>query len=162
MSVITLETEIHAPAERVFDLARSIDAHTASTSKTGERAVAGRTSGLIELGETVTWEATHFGVKQRLSVEITELDRPKRFRDRMINGAFAHMDHVHLFEPTSSGTRMKDEFQFSAPLGIFGRIAEKLFLTGYMRNFLCERNAILKRMAESDEWREFLPEVNGY
>ena len=66
MPVIELTTYIEAPIERVFDLARSVDAHTASTSQSKERAVAGRTSGLIEQDETVTWEATHFGIKQSL------------------------------------------------------------------------------------------------
>ncbi len=50
MPLIELSTGIRAPIERVFDLARSIDAHVASTGQTRERAVAGRTSGLIELG----------------------------------------------------------------------------------------------------------------
>jgi hypothetical protein len=40
MPVIELSTSISAPVERVFDLARSIDLHTNSTSSTGERAVA--------------------------------------------------------------------------------------------------------------------------
>ena len=48
--LIRLETQIDAPQERVFDLARSIDAHLASTEGTRERAIGGRTSGLIEMG----------------------------------------------------------------------------------------------------------------
>ena len=74
MALIQLTTRIAAPAERVFDLARSIDAHMASTSQSGEKAIAGRTSGLIEEGETVTWEAKHFGVKQRLKVKMTKVE----------------------------------------------------------------------------------------
>jgi hypothetical protein len=65
MSVIELATSIAAPTERVFDLARSIDLHTERTAGTGERAVAGVTSGLIGLGEEVTWRARHFGSGSR-------------------------------------------------------------------------------------------------
>ncbi|MEM0897438.1 MAG: SRPBCC family protein [Verrucomicrobiota bacterium] len=157
MPLIELETEIRALISRVFELARSIDAHAASTSESGERAVASRTSGLIELGEAVTWEATHFGVKQRLSVEISEFQPPVLFRDRMISGAFASMDHIHRFEKTPNGTCMRDAFAFVAPLGILGRLAENLFLTRYMRKFLSSRNGILKQVAESDEWVRYLP-----
>ncbi len=155
MPEIKLTTHIKAPPERVFDLARSIDAHTSSTEQTGERAVAGRTSGMIELGESVTWEARHLGVKQQLTVEITGFDRPHRFEDQMTKGAFASMRHVHQFQPTDEGTLMTDEFHFSAPLGILGRIAEQLFLTRYMTSFLTTRNQALKEMAESEQWRHY-------
>lgn len=156
MPLIRLETRIAAPVDRVFDLARSIDAHSASTTGTDERAVAGRTSGLIELGETVTWEARHFGVRQKLTSRITEMNRPEMFVDEMVRGAFSSIRHIHRFEQKGDLTLMHDEFQFSAPLGILGRLAEILFLTRYMERFLRERNKVLKELAESDGWREFL------
>lgn len=64
-----------APPEVVFDLARSIDLHKLSTAHTGEEAIAGKTSGLIELGETVTWRARHFGVMQTLTSKVTGFER---------------------------------------------------------------------------------------
>jgi len=148
MPLIALTTEIRAPIERVFDLSRSIVAHVSSAAQTNERAVGGRTSGLIELGETVTWEARHFGVKQKLTVEITQMEIPHSFEDVMIRGAFAHMSHRHAFVEIDGVTTMRDHFDFTAPLGILGRIAEKLFLTAYMRRFLKIRNAHLKSVAE--------------
>ena len=156
MPLIELTTLIHAPIERVFDLSRSIDAHTSSSTDTGERAVAGRTAGLIEAGESVTWEARHFGIKQRLTVEIFAMERPRFFKDRMISGAFSTMHHTHRFEQNSEGTTLIDEFHFTAPLGLLGRMAEWLFLTRYMKNFLIERNRVLKQLAETDEWRRYL------
>ena len=156
MALILLETVINAPVERVFDLARSIDAHLASTEGTAERAVEGRTSGLIEPGETVTWEARHLGVTQRLTVRITEFDRPNFFSDEMVRGAFAAMRHTHRFLPHRDGTRMCDEFYFRAPLGPLGLLAEILFLSRYMRRFLIRRNEALKSLAESNDWERFL------
>lgn len=163
MPLIELETRIHAPRERVFDLARSIDAHMASTDGTHERAVAGRMSGLIELGETVTWEARHFGVRQRLTVEITTMDRPHAFGDEMLRGAFASMSHTHRFLDQDGVTVMRDEFHFTAPCGLLGRMAERMFLTNYMTRFLAKRAEALKQLAESSLWRRFLsPESDQY
>jgi ligand-binding SRPBCC domain-containing protein len=156
MTLIRLETRIHAPRGRVFDLARSIDAHLVSTEGTGERAVAGRTSGLMELGDRVTWEATHFKIKQRLTIKITGMVYPDYFTDEMVRGAFAFIKHRHQFSDDQKTTIVKDEFEFGAPLGLLGLIAEKLFLTNYMERFLVARNEKIKQLAESDKWAQFV------
>lgn len=162
MATIILQTDIAAPRERVFDLARSIDAHQDTTAATGERAVAGVTSGLLGLDEEVTWQAKHFGVVQKLRVKMTLFERPSHFRDVMLEGAFRSMQHDHSFEEKDGKTVMIDRFEFFAPLGILGRIAEQLFLIRYMRGFIEERNAVLKQTAESEGWQKYLPdEIRG-
>ena len=88
MPIIKLETLIYAPVERCFDLARDIDLHKRTAVQTKEIAVAGVTTGLIDLGEQVTWEAVHFGIRQRLTVQITAFSRPAHFRDSQVRGAF--------------------------------------------------------------------------
>ena len=57
MARIDLTTHIRAPRERCFDLARSVELHTQSAAGTQEVAVAGRTRGLLALGDEVTWQA---------------------------------------------------------------------------------------------------------
>ena len=156
MPVINLSTSITAPVERVFNLARSIDLHKASTSSTGERAVAGVTTGLIGLGEEVTWRARHFGVWQSLTVRITAFERPIYFADVMLRGAFRRMEHHHYFEPSADGTTMRDVFTYQSPLGILGRLADILFLESYMRSFLIKRNRVIKDTAESDVWSQYI------
>ncbi|HEX8372614.1 MAG TPA: SRPBCC family protein [Chthoniobacterales bacterium] len=156
MPTIELTTFISAPVDRVFDLARSIDLHTHSTASTGERAVAGVTSGLIGAGEEVTWRAQHFGVWQLLTVRITVCERPTHFADVMLRGAFRSMEHHHFFESVAGGTTMRDVFSFESPLGILGRIANVLFLTRYMKSFLIKRNRVLKATAESSDWSRFI------
>ena len=156
MPTIELATSIAAPIERVFNLARSIDLHTNSTSSTGERAVAGVTSGLIGPGQEVTWRARHFGVWQSLTVRVTVFERPTHFADAMLRGAFRSMEHHHYFEQSGSGTTMRDVFSFQSPLGILGRIADFLFLTRYMKSFLIERNRVIKATAESDDWNQYI------
>jgi len=139
-----------------FDLARSVDAHVVSAGASGERAVAGVTTGLLGLGDQVTWRGRHLGVVQELTSRITAFDRPRHFRDEMVRGAFRKLAHDHYFEAVPAGTRMRDVFEFSAPLGILGRLAEWAVLTGYLRRFLEERAQVLKRLAESGEGQQFI------
>jgi ligand-binding SRPBCC domain-containing protein len=154
--LIQLATVIDAPRERVFDLARSIDAHQDSTAGTGERAVAGIIHGLIGFHEEVTWEARHLGVRQRLTVRITALERPQHFQDVMVKGAFRRMTHDHDFAMHPQGTLMTDRFDFASPFGLLGTVVDQLFLAGYLRRFIVQRNLVLKRIAESEEWRQYL------
>lgn len=151
MPLINLETIIRAPVERCFDLARSIDVHVAAAGASNERAIAGVTSGMMRLGDTVTWEAKHFGVRQRLTSRLTAFDRPSMFIDEMQRGAFHHWRHVHRFEPRAGGgsTLMLDEVDFAAPFGFLGCIVDALLLKNYMTRFLVRHNEYLKKVAES-------------
>jgi ligand-binding SRPBCC domain-containing protein len=156
MPVIERITAVAAPVDRVFDLARSIDLHTRSTSRTGERAVGGVTAGLIGPGEEVTWRAKHLGVWQSLTVRITEFDRPAHFADVMVRGPFRRMEHHHHFAHGPGATSMRDVFRYESPFGLLGRLADRLFLERYMRALLMERNRFIKRAAESEAWKEYL------
>jgi len=148
MPVIHVETRIHAPPEVCFDLARDVETHMTSVAVTNERAVAGKTSGLMERGDWVTWEASHFGVRQCLTAVITELHRPYYFVDEMTQGIFARFRHTHRFEALPEGTRMVDHFDYTSPLGLLGVVADALFLEAYMRRVLVERCEHLKAIAE--------------
>lgn len=156
MPIIQTEIVIHAPIERVFDLNRSVDLHADSTQQTSERAVAGVMAGLLSIDDEVTWEATHFGVRQRLTSRIVEFSRPLHFRDSMVSGAFRRFDHDHDFTVVDDGTFVKDRFDFESPMGLLGRLADALVLTTYMRRFLVKRLQVVKAVAESDDWRKYL------
>jgi ligand-binding SRPBCC domain-containing protein len=149
MAVIRIVTTIAAPIDLCFDLARDIDFHTRSLAGTGERAVAGRTSGLIEPGESVTWEARHLGVRQRLTSAITAFDRPRYFRDEMTAGAFRSFAHDHRFEEHSGATVMTDDVVFRSPFGPLGWVVDYLFMTGYLRRLLEGRSLAIKHEAEA-------------
>jgi ligand-binding SRPBCC domain-containing protein len=160
--MITLKeiTIVRAPIERTFDLARSVEVHLAGNVHCGEQAVAtgGVTSGLVGLGEPVTWRAKHFGVWHQLTSKITQMDRPAHFQDVIVRGIFPYMRHDRFFRAISPAeTEMRDVFAFSAPLPILGLLAELLFLRRYMRNLLRERNAAIKEIAESGGWARYLP-----
>ena|SRR5450432_2742424 len=156
MPTIRLEMSIEASLERCFDLSLSVDLHRHSVAHTHERPIAGVTSGVMQLGDIVTWEAVHFGIKQHLTTKITAYERPYRFTDEMIQGAFREIIHSHEFVPQPSGTLMIDLFTFRAPLGILGRLAEILVLTRYMKGLLLIRNRYLKQVAEAGTDAAFL------
>lgn len=149
MPLIELTTNINAPIERCFDLARSIDLHKLSTEGTNEEAIAGVTSGLIGKNQGVTWRATHFRITQTLTSLITEFERPYHFRDEMIKGAFKSIKHDHFFTDAGNHTVMKDKFNFESPGWVLGHLANRLMLTNYLRELLTKRNQMIKRIAES-------------
>ncbi|MEC3875590.1 SRPBCC family protein [Chryseobacterium salviniae] len=154
MSVIYLDTTIEADIQTVFDLSRDIDLHQKSTFKTGEKAIAGRISGLIEEGETVTWKARHLGIYQTLTTKIVAMNNPHHFTDIMLKGAFKSMKHQHIFRQEGKNTIMTDIFEFHSPFGIIGKIFDTLFLKIYMEKFLLERNKLIKFTAENKQKRE--------
>lgn len=149
MAVIRVVTAIAAPVERCFDLARDIGFHTRSLAATGERAVAGRTAGLIGPGESVTWEARHLGVRQRFTAAVTEFDPPTYFRDVMTKGAFRSFAHDHRFEARGGGTVMTDTVAFRSPFGPVGAAVDYLFMAHYLRRLLEGRARAIKAEAES-------------
>lgn len=153
MPKIELRTEIKSTIDICFDLSRSIDFHLISTAKTNEKAISGRTSGLVQLNDTVTWEATHFGVRQKLTSLISGLEYPIYFKDEQLKGAFKSFSHEHHFKQVGDTVIMLDVFDFESPFGIFGRIFNCILLKNYMKTFLLQRNAIIKEYAESDKWK---------
>lgn len=138
-------------------MARSIDLHQVSTQHTKERAVKGVVAGLIDLGETVTWQATHFGIRQQLQTLITEMEHPVFFVDEMVTGAFQRFRHEHAFKALGErSTLMKDRFDYTSPFWYLGKLADGLFLKKYMTQLLVKRNLVIKEVAESSEWEKTL------
>ncbi|TKK66583.1 SRPBCC family protein [Ilyomonas limi] len=157
MPVIHLTTIINAPAQRVFNLSRSIDLHKESMAHTNECAIAGKTNGLIEQGEWVTWEARHLLKKRYLTVAITHMQLYSLFIDEMQKGDFKMMRHEHYFDQKAEETIMTDVFNFKSPYGVIGNIVDTFFLKYYMKQLLVKRNATIKEYAETEGWKSVLP-----
>lgn len=157
MPIIRLSTRIKAPVERVFDLKRSIDLHLETAQSSNEKVVSGKKTGLLEIGEEVTWQGLHLGFNQTLRVRLVELEHPHHFVDEMVEGAFAHLKHSHHFEEVEGVTLMTEEFDYKSKGGPIGWLVENSFLTAYFRRFLAERNKTLKKVAESEDWQRYLP-----
>jgi hypothetical protein len=153
-------TLIDAPIARVFDLSRSVEVHLLANIHENEQALAtgGVTAGLVSLGEQVTWRAKHFGLWHDLTSKATVVEPPTHFQVNMVKGIFRSMRADHMFRSLPSGvTELRDIFTIAAPLPILGPIAEALFLRRYMIALNRERNAVIKQLAESDDWQRYLP-----
>lgn len=149
MAYIELTTEINAPIEQCFNIARSIDLHLDSMQDTDERVIAGVNTGLIGLGETVTWCARHFRLSFKMTIKITELNYATAFVDEQVKGPFKLLKHRHVFRFISpTKTEMVDEFSFASPCGILGKWIDRLILKNYMEKLLIKRNQVLKAFIE--------------
>jgi ligand-binding SRPBCC domain-containing protein len=160
MPFIQLTTFIEAPVERVFDLSRSIDLHKSSMTRYGEKPISGTISGLINLGEEVTWKAKHFYKERILKVRITAMQKPFLFIDEQVRGIFKLMKHEHFFKPCDNGTIMIDQFYFDLHNSLLGELLNRLYLTRYIKQLLEERNSVIKKVAETNQWKHFLTASN--
>jgi ligand-binding SRPBCC domain-containing protein len=160
MPKITLETRINAPIEVVYKLSLSVDLHQISTQKSGEHIVAGVKTGIMELGDSVTWRAKHFGIWQNLTSKIIASNPPFYFCDEMQKGAFKSFRHEHHFKTIQNETLMQDIFEFESPFGVLGRIFNQMILTKYMTRLLRERNEIIKEWAESGKYKTLIKNEN--
>jgi ligand-binding SRPBCC domain-containing protein len=160
MIVLRTEAVIAAPAERCFNLARSIDAHADSAALIHGTAVGGKRTGLADVGDETTWSAQFFHVRFLLTTRIgggdRDYSRPRRFSDVMCAGLFRHFGHVYTFEPLGPDqTRLRDEFSFESPFGPLGAVIDRMVLCPQMRTVANARVQFLKRAAESEEWRQY-------
>lgn len=156
MAKIHLTSFIHAPIERVFDLARNIDLHKKTMADSHEEAVAGTTNGLIQLDETVTWKGKHLGKTRFHKSRITALKAPTYFADEMVEGDFQRFVHDHHFMKIENGTIMIDLLTYETPYGVIGKLVDRFYLYGYLIKLLETRNLMIKQTAESERWRQYL------
>lgn len=113
-----------------------------------ERAIAGVTSGVLSHGDWVTWQARHFGVPFRMTVTVSEYQRPRRFVDQQRCGPFRAWWHEHTFSERDGVTCMTDSVRFHSPAGLIGSVVDRLLLTPYMTRLLRARNSWLKAELE--------------
>ncbi|MBS1496632.1 MAG: SRPBCC family protein [Bacteroidetes bacterium] len=156
MATIYMQTIIKSPVQIVFDLSRSIDLHKISTAKTNEQAIAGITTGLIQLNETVTWRAKHLGKYRLFTSKITAYHAPYFFKDEMQKGDFKKFSHLHTFTQHKGYTLLTDHITLEAPFGLIGKLVMSIFLKNYITKFISNRNNLIKNFAETDQWKLIL------
>ena len=143
MARFALETVIAAPPALVFAASLDPDLHVRSMARYGETMIEAPAGDRFTEGSTVTWRARHFGIPFRLRTIVFDVDPPRGFRDRQLAGPFGSFLHEHVFEEHPRGTLMSDTITFRSPLGPLGRAVDAVFLRGYMRRLIAERNAAL-------------------
>jgi len=147
---IDLTRLVRARVEYVFDACRSIDLHTRSMASRSERVVGGKTTGHLDLGESVTWQARHFGLTWRMTAQVTHYARPHMFVDEQTAGPFRTWRHAHFFHPgpDAAQTVMRDVIDFSSPAGFLGKAVAVLLLRPYLRRLIPRRNDVIVRAVE--------------
>ncbi len=83
---------------------------------------------------------------------VTRYERPGFLQDTMVRGRFKRFQHDHQFVEIDGHTLLIDKVRFSLPLGWPGRIVP------YISELLQRRMTLVKRLAEGEEWRRYLPE----
>lgn len=144
MQHFEIVTAVAAPPDQVFAVSLDVESHTRSMADSSERAVGGKTWGELALGDTVTFQARHFGLTWRLTTRITSYDPSRFFVDEQESGPFKRWHHAHYFEPDGTGgTIMRDVIDFASPLEPVGHIVDRLLLGRYMPHLIRTRNAYL-------------------
>jgi ligand-binding SRPBCC domain-containing protein len=156
MSFIHLTTFIAAPQQRVFDLSRSVDLHKQSMTNYAEKIIKGTLTGLMNQDDEITWQARHLWKERTMRVKLTQLNAPDYFADEQVEGDFVLMKHEHYFKPAENGTIMIDQFRYDIAYGFLGRLMNQFYLERYMTRLLLERNAMIKKIAETNQWKQFV------
>lgn len=76
------------------------------------------------------------------------MEKPYHFTDMMLKGTFKSLKHQHIFKTEGENTIMTDLLEFESPFGIIGELFNHFFLKNYMKNFLIERNKLIRATAE--------------
>lgn len=153
MFTVSDTVHINAPIERCFLLSTNIELVGRTLRM---RPIEGKTSGLIVAGDRLVWAGWKFGLPQMHESLITEYQRPSFFQDTMGRGRFRSFQHDHSLIEIDGHTLLSDKLRFTLPFGWAGKLVARHVLVPHIRDLLRQRMTLLKRVAESEEWRRYL------
>jgi ligand-binding SRPBCC domain-containing protein len=139
MPTVVLRTMIDAPPVVCFDLIRDVRLQSGTAFVT---------NGEFGPGQRVTFEQTHFGMRQVMTLKVGVFERPHVFVDKMVSGRLKRFRHEHRFEPAAGGTLMTDTLDWTSPYGPIGWVVDKLYVERMLRKHVAKRNLRLKQLAE--------------
>ena len=156
---------IRAPIERCFALSTRIELVQRTL---GMKLIGDLTTGHITANSRVTWQGWKFGLPTTHHTLITAFEPPHTltsgktafFQDTQERGRFAFFQHDHHFHEemltNTPITTLRDEIRFALPFGPLGRLAANCLLAPHIRKLAHQRFALIKQLAETDAWREWL------
>ena len=154
--------QIAAPLDRVFRLSCSL---AIVERELGMHPVSGRdsirTEGLVTGADRIRWEGWQLGFWNYHVSLISAYEANRFFQDTMIAGRFRSFQHDHSFQAAGDVVLLDDTIRFSMPFGWAGRLVGRFIVAPHIAGLLRRRLALLKRIAESEEWRKYLPETAG-
>jgi ligand-binding SRPBCC domain-containing protein len=159
MFTISDSIHINAPIERCFQLSTNI----ALVGRTlGMRPIEGKTDGMIGEGDRLVWAGWKFGFPQMHESLVTGYERPVFFQDTMGRGRFRRFQHDHYLIEIDGHTLLNDKLRFTLSFGWPGKVVARYVAVPYLCRLLRRRMLLLKRVAETEEWRRYLvEETNG-
>ena len=155
MFTISDSIHINAPIDRCFQLSTNISLVGRTL---GMRPIEGKTDGMIGDGDRLVWAGWKFGLPQMHESQITGYERPVFFQDTMGRGRFKRFQYDHYLIEIEGHTLLNDKLRFTLPYGWPGKLVARFVLVPYICRLLRRRMQLLKRVAESGEWRRYLPE----
>jgi ligand-binding SRPBCC domain-containing protein len=120
-----------------------------------------RTEGFMEPGDRIGWTGSKFGLPTRHVSRIARFEPPSFFREVMESGSFSRFEHDHHFTTVGDHTLVLDYIRFSMPLWLAGRVVGRQVVLPHVVDLLRTRLGLLKRLAEGEEWRKYLPDDAG-
>ncbi len=149
------DATVHAPIDRCFQLTCCI---ALVREELGMEPVQGRTSGLVQANDTVRWEGWQLGMRHFHVTHISGYIRPVFLQDTMLDGRFRTFQHDHHLRALPDGTtQLQDELRFTLPFGPVGRATGRIVMVPHILRLMQKRFARIRRIAESDDWRRYLP-----
>lgn len=85
--------------------------------------VVGKSTDDIGKGTLIDYKLKLQGMPLRWRTEIDTWDPPNSFSDHQLKGPYKKWHHTHIFKSLGGGTLMKDQVDFSLPLGPLGLLA---------------------------------------
>jgi ligand-binding SRPBCC domain-containing protein len=149
---------IHAPIERCFLLSTSIELVEQVLEMRPAEGSFRKTAGLVVEGDRIEWRGWVFGLPQVHESLITRYERPAFFQDAMARGRFKRFQHDHRFTEIDGHTLVVDKVKFSLPFGGPGKVVARWVMVPHIAALLRRRVILLKHVAESTEWKRYLPE----
>lgn len=86
------------------------------------------------------------GIKTTWVTEITHIQEMKYFVDEQRVGPYSIWHHEHHLEPAEGGVLMRDIVTYKPPLGMLGRIANRLIIRKKLREIFQYRERALDKI----------------
>lgn len=145
--ILRVSGEIAAPRERVFAVVE--DARTANQIGPAYLALEVlRSPWLPKPGERTRLRVTLRGVGFELETELAEYRRGNFLLERQVAGPFASLEHAVSVEESALGARLTEVLAYQLPLGLLGRLFDRVALRSDLDRLLHTRLARVRALLE--------------
>jgi hypothetical protein len=121
-----------------------------------------RSSGLALAGDRIVWRGWWKGLPQLHESVITDYQSPSFVRGTVESSTFKHFQHELRLSEIDGHVLLTGSVRFSLPLGAFGRWIARRSVLPRMMNILRERLHVLRLIAESNQWSQYVTQDVPY